>query len=243
MTAWFTGTSTGNTYNVGQNYRNADGSTSRANADGSFTNNNTGRTSVGSSQSTSVLRGNSSLGTSNRGGSGPGVPSAGTGVIRTAGPGVAGVAPGGVPVAAGAAVNPGVAGSGSGWWSVGTPSQLTQIVMGGRNVPMDTGMSDGETMEARWGDFGGSLGGLGVMFMDGLAAASVRTDVVGRAIAGTPGAIASGAIDFAGFLDARRTEVLSRVGPARDGYSGATYGNRSIPLGGGGDRWMTGGGF
>lgn len=51
---WFTGTSTGQRYNVGQVYQSANGDLKRANADGSFTNLRTGRTNVGSSQSDRV---------------------------------------------------------------------------------------------------------------------------------------------------------------------------------------------
>lgn len=50
MSVYFSGTSTGNFYEVGREYTNSRGGTSVANRDGSFTDTKTGRTSVGSSQ-------------------------------------------------------------------------------------------------------------------------------------------------------------------------------------------------
>jgi len=50
MSVYFSGTSTGNYYEVGREYSNSRGGTSVANRDGSFTDTKTGRTSVGSSQ-------------------------------------------------------------------------------------------------------------------------------------------------------------------------------------------------
>lgn len=54
----FQGVSSGKTYNVGQTYRRADGSTAVANADGSFTDTKTGKKSTGSSAGKSNVGGN-----------------------------------------------------------------------------------------------------------------------------------------------------------------------------------------
>lgn len=74
---WFTGTNTGKVYVEGQRYTSA-GDTYRANRDGTFTNERTGRTSVGSSQDSriqwgttgSLLSSGSSAGPGNGGGGG-----------------------------------------------------------------------------------------------------------------------------------------------------------------------------
>ena len=74
---WFTGTNTGKVYVEGQRYTSA-GDTYRANRDGTFTNERTGRTSVGSSQDSriqwgttgSLLSSGSSSGPGNGGGGG-----------------------------------------------------------------------------------------------------------------------------------------------------------------------------
>lgn len=63
-------------------------------------------------------------------------------------------------------------GTGGGWG--GGPVKLkpkdnpefTQIVMGGHNIVHDAGWSDGGDMEDRWGEWGGGIGGLGVMAAD-----------------------------------------------------------------------------
>lgn len=56
MGYWFTGTSTGNVYEVGRSYTMA-GDTYTANWDGTFTNNRTGNSLVGSSQDDRVTFG------------------------------------------------------------------------------------------------------------------------------------------------------------------------------------------
>lgn len=84
--AWFTGTSTGDRYTVGQTYSNGNGSYV-ANADGSFTNVKSGRTDVGSSRDPRVTFGGySSL---SSGSTGPGVSAVHSGGGASAGPGAA----------------------------------------------------------------------------------------------------------------------------------------------------------
>jgi hypothetical protein len=51
-------------------------------------------------------------------------------------------------------------------WEYGK-STRTPIQIGGSWVPIDEGFSDGGDFEQRWGEFGGSVAGLGVMAADG----------------------------------------------------------------------------
>lgn len=148
---WFTGTSTGDRYTVGQVYSNASGSY-RANPDGSFTNVKTGRTDVGSSQDPRTVWGGSSIVSGGRdGGAGPGSAAvvAGGRSAVTSGPGS------GITVSGGA----GDPGSGPGAFVFGDitlepkmKKTHTQLVIGGGSVAHDPGWSDAGEVEERWGE-------------------------------------------------------------------------------------------
>lgn len=177
MAVYFSGTNTGQFYQAGKVYSNGNGSYV-ANADGSFTNLNTGRTAVGSSQSDKVtFVVTSSLGAS---GSGAGQSSASTGGkaaasaagpgkavvvspnapvvgVPTAGPGVPAVKTSGGTVLGGGFLTP-VAGQG--------PKQVTRLYFDGIPVPIDLRTSDGGDAEQRWGEWGGGIAGIGVMLQD-----------------------------------------------------------------------------
>lgn len=100
---------------------------------------------------------------------GPDTGTTGVGVVvaaqaPTSGPGAGGV---GAPVGRGVAnrvVTVGVPLGGA--YEVGK-STRTPVQIGGRWVDVDPGFSDGGDMEQRWGEWGGSLGGLVVMGADG----------------------------------------------------------------------------
>lgn len=164
MAVTFTGTNTGKVYVEGKTYSNGNG-TYRANADGSFTNLNTGRTAVGSSQSDKVVFGTTSLGSGGGGSKGTG---AGTSGVKASGSG-SGAGTGGVVVAGGkgpvgtgpgvpSAVQPGGKGAflGGGFLSgqpvAAGPGKITDVWIGGFKMPQDRGTSDAGDIEQRYGE-------------------------------------------------------------------------------------------
>lgn len=207
MAVTFTGTSTGKTYEVGKTYKNANGTTSTAQANGTFKNNSTGRVSVGSSQDPRVTWGSTGGGASSsgpsskggaasasKGGTGPGKP----GVVS--GSGYAGVGPG---VANAGALSPARAGL----------PVTTQIWIGGQKAVHDTGWSDGADGEDRWGEWGGGMYGLGVMAADGAKyLGSQMTPKFHQDVAKLPKGLADSALDLAGYLDAQRSAVRGTTG-------------------------------
>lgn len=230
--AWFTGTSTGKTYEVGKQYVSA-GDVYTANANGTFTNERSGRTNVGSSQSpTALFGGYQSLSSplpglwSNdpdwrgSGGSGPGNAGA------SSAPGYAGRGPG-VSGSAGDVVSSGPgspvvrkASAGSfltiagGNLAMGSKlNKTTRLAWSGDELNLDRTTSDGGEGEQRWGEWGGALYGLGVMFNDGLHGVGVNTEKLWTDV-GTNGNptkwapdLADAAIDFAGYLGERKAEI------------------------------------
>lgn len=221
--AWFTGTSNaGKTYEVGKQYVSA-GDVYTANANGTFTNERSGRTNVGSSQSpTALFGGYQSLSSPlpglwskdpdwrGSGGSGPGNGS------TQSGPGYAGSGPG----AYGVAGAPQSSGPGNGVVhrkSSGSSLVLetrldpaTRIVGNGREWNIDHSWSDGGVGEQRWGEWGGALYGLAVMGNDALYGMGVNTKKVWDDVhhATTPTtwapALADGIEGFGAFLGERR---------------------------------------
>lgn len=163
----FTGTSTGSTYKVGQEFSTSRG-TVVAQADGTFRNKNTGQVSQGSSHQVAEARtliGKSRQGDSPSGegfggkqsvrvtfGSGPGAGSAGTrgsAMAPIKGPGAAKVA------------------SQAGFFSGVASNIETQLLYwGGKRLNTRKDISDGGDFEQRWGEWGGAIAGLGVMGSD-----------------------------------------------------------------------------
>lgn len=68
-------------------------------------------------------------------------------------------------------------GQGSTVLPVGKFGSATPLVVGGERVAIDRRWSDGEKFEDRWGDWGGSLAGMGVMAADLVSHAKRRTRV------------------------------------------------------------------
>lgn len=145
---WFTGTSTGNKYTVGQSYQMG-GAIYKAQADGSFASVKADGSPLvlrGSSQDPRTIWGGSSTLGGGNGGDGAGSASvvAGPQGARTTGPGS------GITVTGG-----GEAGVGVGGYVQLEPKMKkthTQLVIGGKPVTHDPGWSDAEEAESRWGD-------------------------------------------------------------------------------------------
>lgn len=86
----------------------------------------------------------------------------------------------------------------------------------GEELNLDHTTSDGGEGEQRWGEWGGGIYGLGVAFNDILHASSVDTDKLWHDV-GTNGDpskwapdLASGIIDFAGYLGERKAAIRQR---------------------------------
>lgn len=163
----FTGTSTGNTYNVGQQYSTSRGVV-EAQADGTFKNISTGQSSKGSSEAVAIA--SSFLGSGSSGaeashgysggkqsvkvefGSGAGNARAGTEGAQASpqgGPGAARVT------------------SQGGFFSgVSDAFKTTALHWGGMEMNLNHTNSDGGDFEDRWGEWGGGLAGLVVMGAD-----------------------------------------------------------------------------
>lgn len=170
----FTGTSTGSTYNVGQQYSTSRGVV-EAQADGTFKNVSTGQKSAGSSEAVRVAETFRSYGSSDSGASdgysggkqsvkvqfsgGPahGGSGSGAGQVQSAG-GRSTVQRG-----AGAPVVASQAGFFSGF---GDDFKTTALYWGGGKLNLNFSNSDGGDFEDRWGEWGGALAGLGVMAAD-----------------------------------------------------------------------------
>jgi len=174
MVVAFTGTSTGKVYVAGQKYSNGNG-TYTAQADGTFKNDKTGRSTVGSSQSDKVSffniggGGGVSSGSKSTGsaGSAKGAGAGSSVVVVAGGKGAPGVGPG-VP----AVVKPGGSGAllGGGFlstmskasgiqpaWTKGVvlpanDSKVTQLFVNGVAVPRNPGTSDVQDVNAVYGE-------------------------------------------------------------------------------------------
>lgn len=138
------------------------------------------------------------VGNSNGAGTGVGVDQVATpGRVVTVGPGVG--------VVRGAAWN--------GWQlPVNKPDPVTPVYVGGLRLEPDRGWSDGGVAEQRYGEFGGSIIGLGVLGADVAKALTIRTDKIGLAIQRTPSTLVDGAIDFARWLDQRKAQMVKAPG-------------------------------
>lgn len=218
--AWFSGTSTGDRYTVGQTYSNGNGSYT-ANADGTFTNQRSGSTLVGSSQAAGVQWGGYE---SIAGGGGaalwsndPQWQGNGGSQYSSEGPASAHVAsrggsvtsgPGNPRVGArGSGLSLGVSGAGfAGSLGVADYEPITPIRVGGENLRLDSSTSDGGTGEQRWGEWGGGLYGLGVMARDG-ASVVFKPGAVEADLAKLPAWAAETAVDAARMLDERKKAV------------------------------------
>lgn len=220
----FTGASTGSVYKVGQSYSSA-GRTYTAQADGSFKTTNrdgTVRSVSGSSQSETATFYHSASLASGGGGSaksGAGKGAAAAAAVKAAAKSVpyTGNGPGALP-------------SGS-----VTMPKTTQLFWDGVPLPMARGISDGGDFEQRWGEFGGGIGGLGVMAAD--LSSGVFKPKLYEDLSAAPGAVASGAISFAGFLDQRKQQLASEQ-MRKSGVYQRTYDGVPRSVG-----WRTGGGF
>lgn len=160
QTVAFTGTKTGNKYTVGQSY-SMGGQSFRANADGSFTKEATGRNLVGSSRDPNVTFYVKSVGSDAGAGaaggrkspvtrsvsSGPGSDAAVTspGVLPGSGPGVPAVRSGSFGPGVFLNTSPVVL-------DVQKPRPVTQVVISGANVIHDRGWSDAAEVEQRYGE-------------------------------------------------------------------------------------------
>lgn len=160
----FTGTSTGRSYDVGQSYSTSRG-TVVAQSDGTFRNVNTGQVRRGSSDAVAEA-------TTFRGGGGGNASNGYYGGKQTvkvtfgSGPGNSGVATGG---GRGATTGPGVAkvASKAGFFSGVAGDIETQLLYwDGKKLNTRGDISDGGDFEQRWGEWGGAMAGLGVMFSD-----------------------------------------------------------------------------
>lgn len=151
--AWFTGTSTGNKYTVGQQYVSA-GQTYVANANGSFTNVNSGKTNPGSSQSDSVQFGGSASRVTAS--ALPALWSSDPQWRGTGGSGSSGATSGTGPMTRGPGANGAIS---------GTKQQLNASVQAGYGVGVNGG--GGVVMTTRKGatlkPIGGAKGGIGVV--------------------------------------------------------------------------------
>lgn len=230
MGYWFTGTSTGNVYEVGRSYTMA-GDTYTANWDGTFTNNRTGNSLVGSSQDDRVTFGYTGSLTGSGSGSagtvGPGSAQVSSGGgPATSGPGAMGAVSGGQGASPSQSGKPSAAAVasfkhsnsalkfGSDWGFVGggpdPEKELSFPYYRGMLLPIDKQTSNVDVYEERYGD--AELGNptwfasWGVWLADqyvGLA----KTENVERDLNALPGAVADGAVSFASYLDARRERV------------------------------------
>lgn len=195
MSVYFSGTSTGNMYEVGREYTNSRGGTSVANKDGSFTDTKTGRTSVGSSQDP----GTSWYATSDekmydknisaaqaygaKGGNVNAVASGNGGTVVTTSTAVPTKAPTAQQVAqatgTGAGDRPGptieralAMQRGAGVTSifrgpsVGTPKTVTDQVLFGYDFKGNPRFTNAELAEERYAEIGANLVGLGVLAAD-----------------------------------------------------------------------------
>lgn len=241
MAVTFTGTNTGKTYVEGQSYVSA-GRVYTAQSDGTFkTTNSNGQTrsTVGSSQDPRVTFGSTGGGSAASGGGGgrqqPVSAGGGTGPGRpgvVSGGGYPGAGPGAGPLAAGPVRQTAA--------RAGMPV-TTQIWIGGQKAAMDPGWSDGGDGEQRWGEWGGSLYGLGVMGADGVKwIGDQLTPKFHEDAAKLPKSLADGAVDLAGYLDAQRSAVLARDGYVSTNGFGSTSGTRNDLDG---PFYRTGGGF
>lgn len=214
---WFTGTSNaGRVYEVGQRYTMG-GDVYRAERNGSFTNERTGKNLVGSSQDPrTVWGGGSSLASGGAATSGrtitgglPGKPEAGYGAGAAA-------SDGRVTPAAGSgsgsryAVSGRFAAAAAG--ALGGPGKITQPYFAGMPVPVDFSTSDAELGEQRWGD--GDFLSPTWFFQWGVAArdfytGTFNTEKIEGDLSALPSAAAYGAKDFARYLDNRKAEILA----------------------------------
>lgn len=201
MVQRFTGTSTGNVYRAGQNY-SMGGNVYRANSDGSFTNLRSGHTAVGSSQAIAAQQAWNDDGFF----WGKGVGSHGDSWFGSSDTGAGGAGPGEARVTTGSPAASGGGASSHGTFTVtGNPAQaeVTQLIMGGQNMPVDPGMSDMQDVENRYGDSEiiSTAAGLSILTMDALRGLTVNTGRVSRDFVNAPSWFAGGVNSFAGWLD------------------------------------------
>lgn len=235
QTVAFTGTSTGNKYTVGRSYTMG-GQAYRANADGSFTKESTGRTLVGSSRDPDVTFYERPLGNSGGVNRSPSNGPGSNGALSDNGRGVSpGTGPG----------NPAVVQNGAKWggWLAaksillggGEPADTTQIVIGGKAVIHDRGFSDAGEFEQRFGESEflspGWFYGWGVTGADAAKSFGVRTDKIGNFLWEAPGKLLDGAVDFAGYLDQRKIQIQQEKSRRPGGFNGQAT------------TFVTGGGF
>lgn len=215
----FTGTNTGNTYKVGQSYSMA-GKTYVAQSNGTFAtmkSDGTTRFTEGSSQSDSAtFYVSQSLGAGGGSSRSSGAVNRGSGDSAASVTGRnpnTGQGPGSIPSAKG-----------------GAPSKVTKLWWDGVPLSINPRTSDGADFEDRWGEWGGGLGGIGVM-ADDLVFTPLR-DVWTKAPAG-------GERIVRGF-----TEAISQgwggQGTLQDDLAGMRKATNAIS---GGRGYVTGGGF
>lgn len=163
----FTGTSTGNKYDVGREYSTSRG-TVVAQADGTFRNKETGQVSVGSSHQVAEAR--SLIGKSREGESPSGGGVGGKQSVRVTFGGGAGAGSAGTRGSNGVPIKgPGAAkvASQAGFFSGIASNIETQLLYwGGKQLNTRKDISDGGDFEQRWGEWGGAIAGLGVMGSD-----------------------------------------------------------------------------
>ena len=227
--ASFKGTSTDREYTVGQSY-SMGGQSWTAQSDGSFSNSKTGQSLVGSSQEmaddkyrdksdTAYILGEIKAGRMEY------IPPARD---ATTGPGSSAAVMGSGNPGSGPGVSTVVTRrASSGAISLGgafAPEKVTDLYAGGNRLAIDRKTSDGADWEDRWGEWGGALAGLGVMFNDMAHMADVRNggiirnDRIQQDAANLPGLLTEGAIDFARYLDDRRTEPTRRETDSGEWY-------------------------
>lgn len=219
---WFTGTSTGNRYNVGQSYSMA-GDVYTARADGTFQNERTGRATVGSSREVAAA------GLSGLTGGGPGNSRVATAPVASQQVRQAVARQGESPSSAAVKAVPNGAQSGGASANLAGaraadvaeararreqysnlrladlpprkfPKSEQQLYLGTYAVP-HINVSDGGVAEERYGDLGGAIWGVGVLGADGVVVAS---DMIVRGAQAAGWNPVQGAVDFAGYLDTRK---------------------------------------